>query len=285
MSQEAFHGKWAAIQKGGAESNLEEKSIYVEKGDVPVTQRQLSLYNYFRFIEECLRKIGAKKVIELGCGRGTIGLYCKTYLGLDVTLMDNEENAIGIAREAFGSRNLPAHFLVGDALKTDIETGAYDATLSIGLAEHLDNVEELFAEQLRILRPGGVMVTLNIPKKFSVQHLNFVMRAVKKCFGLYKGKIFKDYYRNTYTAEQYAQFARNVGFTNVAVTHVCPFPIYVPIRRSTDRRIVAIRRGILRIRKLFMHYPYKTNRVMAHAHFLVATKPANTEKNAAANVN
>ena len=274
MSQEAFHGKWAAIQKGGAESNLEEKSIYVEKGDIPRTQRQLSLYNYFLFIQEHLKNIGAKNVIELGCGRGTIGLYCRTYMGLDVTLMDNEENAIGIAREAFGSRNLDAHFLVGDALKTGIPQGSYDATVSIGLAEHLDNVEELFAEQLRILRPGGVMISLNIPKKFSVQHLNFVMRTFKKCIGLYKGKIFKDYYRNTYSARQYAQFAKNIGFTNVAVTHVCPFPIYVPIRRSTDRRIVTVRRGILALRKLFMHYPYKTNRVMAHAHFLVAYKPS-----------
>lgn len=274
MSQEAFHRKWAAIQRGGRESNLEEKSIYVEKGEIPRTQRQLSLYNYFLFIKGRLEAIGATKVIELGCGRGTIGLYCRDYLGLDVTLMDNEEKAIGIAKEAFVAHGQAATFVVGDALRTEFPDESFDATLSIGLAEHLDNVEELFAEQYRILKPGGIMISLNIPKKFSVQYLNFLVRMFKKALGLYKDRIFKDYYRNSFTAAEYARFARAAGFARTETTHVCPFPIYVPIRRSTDRAITTLRRGILRLRSLAMPYPYKTNRVMAHAHFLVAYKAA-----------
>ncbi|MDP7247347.1 MAG: class I SAM-dependent methyltransferase [Candidatus Peribacteraceae bacterium] len=273
MSQKAFHNKWAKIREGGKDSNLEERSIYVEKGNKPRTQRQLSLYYYFRFIQKHLEKIGAKKVIELGCGRGTIGLYCKTYMGLDVSLMDNEEDAIKIAREAFGSRNLDAEFIVGDALDSTIPENIYDATVSIGLAEHLDNVDDLYREQFRILRPGGVMVSLNIPKKFSVQELNVVMRSIKKIFGLYKDSARRDYYRNTFSAKEYEKFAKDVGFTDTKVTHVCPFPIYVPLLRSTDRLVTTIRRGILKIRSLVMRYPYKTNRVIAHAHFLVAFKP------------
>lgn len=273
MSQQAFHNKWAKIREGGEESNIEEKSVYVEKGDVPRTQRQLSLYNYFLFIRQRLEEIGAKSVIEIGCGRGTIGLYCKTYMGLDVTLMDNEENAIVIAREAFAARNLDAKFFVGDALHMEIPDGSYDAVVSIGLAEHLDNVDDLFREQFRILKPGGVMVSLNIPKKFSVQHLNLVMRSFKKLLGLYKDKIGKDYYRNAFTAKRYEEFAKSVGFVRTAVTHVCPFPIYVPIRKTTDRNITTMRRTILAIRSLWMRYPYKTNGVMAHAHFLVGYKP------------
>jgi len=275
MSQEAFHNKWAKIREGGDSMNFEEKSIYVEKGDVPRTQRQLSLYNYFRFIETYLRDTGAKNVMEIGCGRGTIGLYCKTYMGLDVTLMDNEEDALKIAREAFGSRNLDATFLVADALHMDIPDNTYDAVVSIGLAEHLDNVDDLFAEQYRILKPGGVMVSLNIPKKFSVQHLNIAMRFVKKMLGLYKEKVGKDYYRNTFSAKQYEAFAKHVGFEHTTITHVCPFPVYVPIRKSTDRFVTAVRRLLLKIRSVVMRYPYKTNAFIAHAHFLVGYKPAN----------
>jgi len=139
MSQKDFHEKWAKIRAGGQESNTEEKSIYVEKGEVPRTQRQLSLYHYFLFIKEQLGKVGARNVIEIGCGRGTIGLYCKTYLGLDIALMDNEEDAIRIAREAFASHGLDAQFIVGDALHMDVADNSYDAVVSIGLAEHLDN--------------------------------------------------------------------------------------------------------------------------------------------------
>jgi SAM-dependent methyltransferase len=273
MSQEDFRAKWSAIRAGGREMNLEEKSIYVERGDVPRTQRQLSLYWCFRFIRAHLERIDARSVIEIGCGRGTIGLYCRDYLGLDVTLLDSEEEAIQIAREAFEAHGLDATFAVDDALHTDLPDGAFDATLSIGLAEHLDNVEELFAEQLRILRRGGLMISLNIPKKLSVQHLNYAMRMIKKPLRLYTDRIFKDYYRNAYTAEEYARFARNVGFASAEVTHVCPFPIFVPIRRSTDRTITTVQRGILRLRGLVMPYPYQVNRLIAKEHFLVARKP------------
>ncbi len=272
MSQEAFHKKWAELQGGGSESNAEEKSIYVEKGEIPRTQRQLSLYHYFLFIRKHLEAIGVKDVLEIGCGRGTIGLYCREYLGLNVSLMDNEEKAIALARDAFAAHGLEAKFLVGDALHMALPDNAFDAVVSIGLAEHLDNVTDLFREQYRVLRPGGVMISLNIPRKFSVQELNLVLRFFKKLFGQYKERIGKDYYRNTFSAAQYEQFARDAGFVKTAVTHVCPFPIYVPIRRSTDRRVTAIRRAILALRGLVMPYPYKTNSLLAHAHFLVGYK-------------
>lgn len=273
MSQSAFHQKWEKIRTDASESNAEEPSIYVEKDDVPRTQRQLSLYNYFRFIQTHLERTGAKNLLEIGCGRGTIGLYCKTYMNLDVALMDNEENAIKIAKESFDKRNLDATFMVGDAFHMDIPDNSFDAVVSIGLAEHVDNVTELFAEQFRILRPGGVMISLNIPKKFSVQELNILMRSVKKLFGLYKDPVGKDYYRNSFSAKEYARFAREAGFDKTEITHTCPFPVYVPIRRSTDRLITTVRRGILRVRSLFMRYPYKTNGLIAHSHFLVAQKP------------
>jgi len=274
MSQKAFHEKWA-ILKEGTRDNIKEKFIYVEKVKTPQTQRQLSLYNYFRFIEKELQEIGAKDVMEIGCGRGTIGLYLADYCNMNVRLMDNEEGAMNIAREAFNNHNLDAEFIVGDALHMDIPDNSLDAIVSIGLAEHLDNVDELFAEQFRVLRPGGKMVTLNIPKKCSIQHLNTALRTIKKVLRLYKDSVYKDYYRNSFTASQYETFAKSVGFTNTNVTHVCPFPVYVPILMTTDRLITKWRNALLGVRRIFMKYPYKTNAFIAHAHFLVGTKPNN----------
>lgn len=274
MSQKAFHEKWA-ILKEGTKDNIKEKFIYVENGNSPATQRQLSLYNYFLFIERELKEIDAKDVMEIGCGRGTIGLYLADYCDMDVSLMDNEEGAMKLAREAFANHKLDAAFIVGDALNMDIPDNSFDAIVSIGLAEHLDNVDALFAEQYRVLRPGGKMVSLNIPKKFSVQHLNTVLRVIKKALGLYKDSVHRDYYRNSFTAKEYENFAKQVGFTDTTITHVCPFPVLVPIRMTTDRLITKWRKLVLAIRSLFMRYPYKTNRLIAHAHFLVGTKPHN----------
>jgi len=271
MSQESFHSKWGTIHKGNVVS-ADEKSLYVEPGNKPTTQRQLNLWYYFLFIKGHLQKTGAKNVIELGCGRGTISLYLAQYLELNVTLMDNEEDAVAIAKEAFAKHNIPATFHVDDALKTQLPNNSFDATVSIGLAEHLDNVDDLFAEQYRLLKPGGMMISLNIPKKFSIQSLNTVHRFIKKLFGAYKNSVRKDYYRNTLKPQEYAALARKAGFKDVKVTHVCPFPIYVPITMKTDKRITKIRKGILKLRSLVQKYPYKTNAIAAQAHFLVGYK-------------
>lgn len=273
MSQEAFHNKWSEISE---EKNVEadEKSLFVEQGNEPITQRQLNLYYYFLFIQKHLEKIEAKDVIEVGCGRGTIALYLAQYLGMNMTLLDNEKDAIGIARDAFAAHRKNAVFHVGDALNTQLRDASFDATVSIGLAEHLESVDELFKEQYRILRPGGVMVSLNIPKKFSIQSLNNINRCMKKLTGSYKAKIGKDYYRNTLNPHDYAQAAKRVGFTATEITRVCPFPIYVPLSMKNDKRVTIMRKMILALRSVFQKYPYKTNAIAAQAHFLVAHKPA-----------
>lgn len=97
-------------------------------------------------------------------------------------------------------------------------------------------------------------------------------RFIKKCFGMYKQDVRKDYKRNSLKPEEYAQAALEAGFARAEVTHVCPFPIYVPVTMKTDKRVTWMRKKILALRKKFMPYPYKTNSVIAQAHFLVAKK-------------
>jgi len=262
MNQLDFVTKW------------DERSLYVEPGQTPTTQRQLNLYYYFLFIKKILIERGAKKVLEVGAGRGTISLYLAKYLGLTVTLLDDVPEAMALARENFARHNAPAEFIVGDALKTNLPDGAFDAVVSIGLAEHFESTEvlKLFAEQYRLLRPGGVMISLNIPKKISIQSLNTIMRFFKKIFGRHQDNIKKDYYRNDLSATDFVQLAERVGLSRVKTVYVCPFPIWVPVSPRFDRFITTLRRAQLRLRSLFMSYPFKTNPLVAQAHFLVGEK-------------
>ena len=273
MSKQTFDTKWSDINTGKGEV-ADEKSLFVPVGQKPITQRQLNLYYYFLFIKNILSRSSARDVLEAGCGRGTISLYLAQHMGLSLTLLDNVPDAIELAKKDFKERGLAGEFFVEDVLKTHFPDSSFDSVVSIGLAEHFEkhDVEQLFAEQFRILRSGGVMISLNIPKKFSIQFLNTVMRSVKKMFGLYKESVNKDYFRNTYTAEEFQDIALRVGFTNTSITHVCPFPIYVPVTMKTDKFVTRGRRFILRVRSLFQNYPYKTNRIIAQAHFLVAYK-------------
>mgnify|MGYP001587820817 CR=1 FL=1 len=252
--------------------NISEKSLFVEPESKPNTQRQLNLYNYFLFIKNILQSDRFKDVVEVGCGRGTMSLYLKKYLNKRVTLVDNSVEAIDLAKKEFFQHQLDANFHIGDASKLDIASDSFDASISVGLAEHLENVEALFGEQYRVLRSGGVMISLNFPKKVSIQILNDLMRLAKKILGQYNGSVRADYYRNSLAASDYKQIAESVGFKHVRAVNVCPFPIFTPITLLNDQRLTKFYRLILYLRSLFQSYPYKTNSLFAQGHLLIGVK-------------
>lgn len=269
-----FSTKWGKMRLEA--ERADESTLFVSDGKVPETQRQLNLYHYFLFVRDRLAGRPVRDVIEVGCGRGTLALYLATNLGLNLTLLDDSADAIEIAKREFAREGAAGTFLVRDALATGLPDASFDAAVSIGLAEHFDGprVRELFREQFRILRPGGVMISLNIPKKFSIQFLNLLLRAVKKLAGTYKRPLGSDYFRNDLSPAEYKAAAKEAGFTGLETVAVCPFPLFTPVALSTDRRIASLYRGILALRRAFMGYPYKTNPLVAQAHFLVARKPA-----------
>ena len=270
MSFNSFNTKWSKIKNN---QTIDEKSLFVDVGNEPITQRQLNLYYYFLFIKNILNG-KVTNVLEVGCGRGTISLYLAKHLGLNVSLLDNESGAIDLAKTEFVKHGQSAQFYVADVLQTGIARQSFDAITSIGLAEHFkeEEIENLFKEQYDLLRPGGVMISLNIPKKSSIQFLNTTMRFIKKIFGQYKESVSKDYYRNSFKPEDYQRIAKKVGFKNISIVNVCPFPIYTPIKMSTDKNITKINKLVLKIRGVFQKFPYKTNYLFSQAHFLVAYK-------------
>ena len=81
-----------------------------------------------------------------------------------------------------------------------------------------------------------------------------------------------DYYRNNLKPDDYKRIAESVGFKNIKIINVCPFPIFVPITIKTDKKITKIYKFILKIKLLFQKYPYKTNKLFSQGHFLVAYK-------------
>lgn len=274
MSQSGeFSNKWSNIRS--AKTDADEKVLFVEPGNVPATQRQVIFYHEFLFVKQLLDTPAVREVVEVGCGRGTMGLFLAAYLRKAMTLLDNAPDAIEIARSEFGKRGTPAAFVVADALDTKLPRASFDACISIGLAEHFERPDllRLYREQYRILRPGGVMISLNIPKKVSIQYLNTLYRVWKKYFGHYRENVRKDYFRSDVAPREYTAVAESVGFKNVSITHACPIPIFTPVSENNDRRLAAFYRGVLAFRGWFKEYPFKTNPLAAQEHFLVAYRP------------
>lgn len=269
-SEIKFQDKWKDIAngKGGA---ADEVSLFVDKGGAPATQRQINLYWYYRFLKKILIDRNYKKGLEIGCGRGTMSLYLRKYEGLDATLLDLEPSAIELAKENFKSRGVEGEFVVASSDAMPFPDNSFDMVYSIGLLEHLKNYGKTLEECYRILKPGGAIVHLNIPAKWSCQNIN---NFYKKILQLFTGKKYpaKDYWRNSDKPEDYISVAEAAGFKDCKTVNVNPFPIFVPMPRKIDKKIARFYRLIIKIRSLFLEYPFETNYRLSQGHFLVGYK-------------
>lgn len=263
-----FENKWGSILKKG--NYPDEKTLYVPKGERPKTQRQFNLYHYFEFIEKKVSHGNYKNAIEVGCGRGTIGLYLHKYLGLDVSLLDSSTEAIDLAKYNFEKWNADGSFLVGDVRTLDFPDESFDVVVSIGLLEHLEDYSAALKEQYRILKKGGMIISLNIPEKKSIQILNTVYRKILKKTS--NQMLQKDYYRNKDKPADYKKNAERAGFVDVKVFYVNPFPLFTPLGKKAEKVITTCYRFIYSIRALVMRYPFRGSKMFSQAHFLTGKK-------------
>ena len=124
------------------------KTIYNEK-DRPITSYpdQLTKYLFDKF-----NMCSGMKFIEIGCGRGD---FLKGFqkLGLDVCGFDISEEAVefnqGIEIKIGSAENLLPY-----------EDNTFDIIYSKSLIEHLNNPDKYIKEAYRILKPGGILLTL-----------------------------------------------------------------------------------------------------------------------------
>lgn len=252
-----------------AQKKGQEFSLYVKEGDVPRTQRQFNLYHYMEQIDALVRDKNYQTSLELGAGRGTISLYLKKRFGIKTTLNDISEQAMQLAKANFQFYNESANFDVADASNLPYPDNSFDIVTSIGLLEHLENYEPILKEAYRVLKPNGVMVQINIPKKFSIQYINTLYRIILEVFGK---KLRPDFPRNSDTPTQYAEHAKNAGFKEVETINVNPFPLLVPVPMVIDRILTYLYRAIMKIRSWILKKPYRTNHMVSHCHFLIGYK-------------
>ncbi len=264
-----FDSKWSTILSNKGEEKNEEFSIFVVPGEKPKTQRQFNLFHYFEYIKILVEKYKVKNSLEVGCGRGTISLYLNKYLGLEVSLSDISTEAIKLAKKNFYKFNAHGNFRNDDAENLSFKDNSFDMIVSIGLVEHLKDYSKIYSEKYRTLKPGGIMISLNIPQKFSIQVLNKIYRSFLKLFGC---KVKKDYYRNNDTPKEYIIIAKKVGFSNIKTFYVNSFPLFTPIPYFIEALIMIHRNFKYKIRGIFMKYPFKSNRIFSQAHFLIARK-------------
>ena len=264
MSEHEFNQKWGAILRT---SRGDEFSLFVPKGAKPRTQRQFNLYSYWQFIHDLIKDKNYETGVEFGCGRGTISLFLNQYDGLKMKLIDNAPDGIQLAKDNFKKFFAEGEFIMADAAATGLPDNSVDLVVSIGLLEHIPDYTTVLKEKYRILRPGGIMISLNIPKKTSVQILNSWYQKLFKPQG-----VRKDYYRNSDMPEQYMEATKQAGFVECFYYNANPFPIFTPIPLWLEKTLALVYRSVTAIRRLYKKYPMETSYGLSQGHFVVGYK-------------
>lgn len=98
------------------------------------------------------------KVLDLGCGTGTLSLWAKQAESAShIAGLDGDPKVLERAKEKAGAAGLEIEFKGGDAVAVPWPEARFDRILSSLFFHHLDRKtkQEVFAEAFRVLKPGG----------------------------------------------------------------------------------------------------------------------------------
>ena len=124
---------------------------------VPYTQ--LPDLSYIPRIAEDLNKVGAKKVLDLGCGSGWLAVYLARQ-GFEVVGVDVSAQAINLANTWASQEDLKISFQVGDASQLQYQADSFDAVVANSIFEHfpIKQAQVLTDKVNSMLKVGGVFV-------------------------------------------------------------------------------------------------------------------------------
>jgi len=94
------------------------------------------------------------RVLEVGGGQGELAERLSRELGVELTLVDQSERMVEIARE----RGLDAQ--VGDVQRLAFGDGSFDCAIAAWMLYHVQDVDLAVAELARVLKPGGRLVAV-----------------------------------------------------------------------------------------------------------------------------
>lgn len=241
-----FSTKWA--------SGTKERNLFTI-GE-PMTQRQFFYREYFKQIKDVADKLPkTARILEIGCGRGTILQYLRSEGFENITGMDNSDEALALARENLG---YGVKLIKGEALDLPFTSQEFDLVISMGVSEHVDNYPKFFYEQLRVLKLGGWLVCMTVPRKFSAQILNI--------FGSDK------YYRSRNSVAQYETFLNKMTDHHVISLWLNPYPLFTPISPRLECAITKLYKKIHWLRGTIKSYPFHGSGLLCQSHFLITRR-------------
>ena len=166
-----------------------------------------------------------------------------------------------------------------------VRSGSMDVVVTLGLLEHFEDVRPPLMEMARVLKPDGLLFSLNIPGKrvsanllsrpynLTILQLRRFLRFRRTLAKLRSGAYHREY-RNRLNPNAYRAAAVSVGFREVSCVGVNPVPTFQPVSASVDRTLVGIYQAFLHARRSWLGHgePFATSFVWGRDHFMMARK-------------
>jgi len=147
----------------------QERSEYVESNKFVVMNR--------------FKDLSGQKVLDLGCGYGNYAEYFRS-IGAKTTGIDGSINLLNIARDKYPD----VTFVLADLTKPiPLADGSFDLVFCNQVLMDIENIESVFAEIKRLLKPNGIFY-------YSIVHPAFYVGEWQKdANGFKSGKLISSY--------------------------------------------------------------------------------------------
>jgi SAM-dependent methyltransferase len=185
-----------------------------------------------------------RSLLECGCGAATLSRFMARH-GYQCTMLDNSQEGLSRARDAFRKEQAQGVFVHGDILDMDLPDGSFDIVYCGGVLEFFEDIRQPIREMVRVLRPNGILGINVVPGKLSVQSLADIERTVahtarsmaagrpREAFQRMRS-VPSRYHVNAARLEDYLRACREAGIGRVRGLYTNPFPaLSLPPRLST----------------------------------------------------
>ena len=160
-------------------------------------------------LAEWIQRIKPQNVLDIGCGQGicanAIGDDSVKYIGVDPS-----EALIKRANEKYPKDN--RSFIVANAYNLPFKNDSIDASFSITVWFHLENLDDASRELARVLKPGGhFMIVTADPDSYDLweTHYDDIKREGNKIIGSSKVLLNPDE-----PVQKYAVMSKNNFYTH-----------------------------------------------------------------------